>query len=75
VRLRIGSLLKPLESSKITDGQTLRALRVIWVLQRLGTPEARKQLESLAAGAPEERQTGEAKFALKCLDSLSQLSK
>jgi len=75
VRTRIGSLIKSLEEMKIPDGETLRALRVIWVLQRLGTPEARKHLGTLAAGAPEERQTKEAKFALEFLDRRLQLPK
>jgi hypothetical protein len=39
-------------------------LRAIEILERIGTPEARKGLEDLAKGIPEARQTQEAKAAL-----------
>jgi hypothetical protein len=42
----------------------VRALREIWVLQRLGTPEARAVLKALAGGLPEARQTQAARAAL-----------
>jgi WD40 repeat protein len=67
-RARIEKLLKPLNQWIVTDPDTLRALRAIWVLQRIGTPEARAVLEDLAKGAPEVRQTQEAKAALDFLD-------
>jgi len=46
----------------------MRNSRAIWVLERIGTPEARAVLEDLAKGAPEARQTQEAKAALDWLD-------
>ena len=68
VRSRIGKLLKPLDSWVVTDPDALRSLRAIWVLERIGTPEARAVLEDLAKGAPEVRQTQEAKATLDFLD-------
>ncbi|HVS36081.1 MAG TPA: hypothetical protein VMS17_10915 [Gemmataceae bacterium] len=65
---RIDKLLKPLGQWVVTDPDTLRSLRAIWVLERIGTPEARAVLEDLAKGAPEVRQTQEAKAALDFLD-------
>jgi len=44
---------------------TLRDLRAIMVLERIGSPEARKILELLARGAPAALQTREAKQALE----------
>ncbi len=45
----------------------LRQLRAIEVLERIGTPEARRLLETLAAGAAGARQTREARAALQRL--------
>jgi WD40 repeat protein len=67
-RKRITPLLKALDEWVVSDPETLRALRAVWVLQRIGTPEARAVLEKLAQGAPEARQTQEAKAALDWLD-------
>jgi hypothetical protein len=64
VRSRINQLLKTIGEWVVTDPDTLRSLRAIWVLERIGTPEARTILEGLAKGAPEARQTQEAKNAL-----------
>jgi WD40 repeat protein len=68
VRKRVQPLLKALEGWVIQDPDTLRTLRAIWVLQRIGTPEARTILEKLAEGAPAARPTREAKTALQLLD-------
>ena len=68
VRSRIVRLLKPHWEWVVTDPDLLRALRAIWVLERIGTPEAWAVLEDLAKGAPEARQTREAKAALDFLD-------
>ena len=67
-RARIRPLLKALDAWVVSDPDMLRALRAIWVLERIGTPEARAVLEDLAKGAPEARQTQEAKNALDFLD-------
>ncbi len=48
----------------------LRQLRAIEVLERIGTPEARRLLETLAAGAAGARQTREASAALQRLRSV-----
>jgi hypothetical protein len=68
VRSRINQLLKTIGEWVVTDPDALRSLRAIWVLERIGTPAARAVLEDLAKGAPEARQTQEAKAALNFLD-------
>ncbi len=50
------------------DAATLCSVRAIWVLQRIGTPEARALLERLAAGDPQARPTREAQAALARLN-------
>jgi WD40 repeat protein len=49
----------------VPEGETLRALRAIYILDRLGTPEARDMLKTIASGALGARQTREAKEALE----------
>jgi hypothetical protein len=75
VRSRIKPLLKALDEWVVTDPDLLRALRAIWVLERIGTPEARAVLEGLAQGAPEARQTKEAQAALDFLDKRAAAAK
>jgi len=75
VRSRIQPLLKTIGEWVVTDPDTLRSLRAIWVLERMGTPEARAVLEGLANGAPEARQTQEAKAALDFLDKRAATAK
>ncbi len=65
VRRRIERLLKDIE------GQHLRIMRAIEVLERLGTHEARRLLERLAGGAAEARLTREARAALGRLGRLA----
>jgi RNA polymerase sigma factor (sigma-70 family) len=66
VRRRVEALLAALKG--VPPPNTLRALRAVWVLERVGTPEARQLLGALAKGAPAARQTAEAKAVLDRLD-------
>jgi WD40 repeat protein len=70
LRRRAEPLLKALPGWIIRDPETLRIVRAIWVLQRIGSLEARAVLKNLAAGAPAARQTQEAKSALQYLDHI-----
>jgi hypothetical protein len=47
--------------------ETLRIIRAVMVLERIGRPEAKGVLETLAKGAPGARETEEAKAALERL--------
>jgi WD40 repeat protein len=51
--------------------ERLRILRLLEVLEHIGTPEAQQVLESLAKGAPEARLTQEAKASLDRLQKLA----
>jgi dipeptidyl aminopeptidase/acylaminoacyl peptidase len=51
----------------VPAANTLRDLRWVEVLERIGTPEARQVLEKLAKGAPESRLTREAEGTLERL--------
>jgi len=75
VRHRIQELMKRPEGWVVTDPDLLRTLRAIWVLESIGTPEARAVLEDLAKGAPEARQTQDAKSALDFLDKRAAAAK
>jgi dipeptidyl aminopeptidase/acylaminoacyl peptidase len=66
VRRRVERILEQRKRQTISP-LTLRSLRVIEVLERIGTPEARQVLETLARGAPENWPTQEAKAALERL--------
>ena len=66
-RARIAPLLKAAERWKVSDPEILRVLRAVWVLERIGTKEARQLLQRLANGAPAARQTVAAKAALQRL--------
>jgi hypothetical protein len=68
-RSRIEPLLKALDQWLVTDRETLRGLRAVWVLERIGSPDARAILKRLAGGAPEARLTKAAKSALGRLKS------
>jgi hypothetical protein len=63
VRRRIERLLARLDAVTVPP-EDLRGVRAVAVLERIGTPEARRLLEALAGGAPEARLTGEARAAL-----------
>jgi hypothetical protein len=63
-RERLEGLLNKLNFAVPPDGEVLRGLRAVWLLERLGTAEANKVLAKLADGAPGSRVTAEAKAAL-----------
>jgi WD40 repeat protein len=61
VRTRLKAIL---EAPAVPSDETLRTLRAIQVLERIGTDEAREVLKKLATGAEAARETLEAKDAL-----------
>ncbi|MFL5338805.1 MAG: hypothetical protein ACJ8F7_01445, partial [Gemmataceae bacterium] len=63
-RKRAERLLEKLQHGGPT-GDMLRSVRAVEVLERIGTPEARAMLQSLAGGAADARITLEAQSALK----------
>jgi RNA polymerase sigma factor (sigma-70 family) len=68
VRKRIEALLS--DPGKVRSAETLRHLRAVEVLERIGNQEARQILDTLSKGAPDARQTREAKAALARLSRL-----
>jgi hypothetical protein len=66
VRGRVQAILDALGG--VPPAGTLRTLRAIRALERVGTPEARRILRTLADGAAGARETREAKAALERLD-------
>jgi hypothetical protein len=66
VRRRVDSLLGKLDALP-SGPRRLREIRAVEVLERAGTPEARRLLERFAAGAPAARLTREANAALERL--------
>lgn len=62
VRRRAEAIVAELDPAK--SPARLRQLRAIEVLEYIGTPEAKKLLEKLAAGAPEARLTQETKASI-----------
>jgi hypothetical protein len=65
-RRRIQALLQRLRRP-VANAETRRGLRALAVLEDIGTPEARKVLEALAAGLPAARLTQEARESLERL--------
>ena len=63
VRLRAERVLGELNPSRLSP-DLLRALRALEVLERIGTPEARKVIDSLAKGSTHPRVQEEAKASL-----------
>jgi hypothetical protein len=66
VRERLGGLLQRLAGSKLTS-EELQFTRALWVLERIGSADARRLLEELAGGADGAPSTLTAKTALKRL--------
>ena len=56
---------KSISTSMILKGDRLRAYRAVEVLERIGTPEARRLLSTYARGAPGALLTTAAEAALK----------
>ena len=69
VRRRVERLLPKLEGPKTRPDQ-LRAIRVVEILEHIGSSEARGFLKTLAQGAPQALQTREAKQAVDRLKRL-----
>ncbi len=65
-RRRITAILERLDPAG--SPERLQAIRAVEVLERIGTPEAKRVLDRLAGGTPEARLTREAKAALERLD-------
>jgi WD40 repeat protein len=63
VRQRLDALLAGMAALRPGDG--LRGVRAVEVLERIGTPAARRCLEGLAGGEPETRLTREARSTLQ----------
>jgi hypothetical protein len=66
-RRRIEEVLNPLAAPAPPTGEALRAVRAVSLLERIGSPEARRVLAELAKGVPEARLTWEAKATLERL--------
>lgn len=61
-RRRVEALLERLAAAKLLP-ETIRQIRAVEALEAIGTSEARRLLENLAAGSPETRLTQEARAA------------
>jgi hypothetical protein len=66
VRRRAANLLDQMDAVALKP-ESIRTLRAMEVLERIGTPEAKQVLEGLARGAPGAKVTQEAEAALKRL--------
>ena len=64
-RRRLEEILNTL--SHVPGPETVRTIRAIMALERIGTPDAQAVLEALARGAPAARETEEAKASLERL--------
>ena len=67
IKRRLQTLLDSLSPAR--SEECLRAARGLAVLEQIGTPEARKVLETLAAGDPDAALTLEAKATLRRLEN------
>jgi WD40 repeat protein len=66
MRKRLEVLLNRLEQTPVRlSAEEIRQLRSVWVLEQIGSAEARGLLEDLANGEPEARITRDAKAALR----------
>jgi WD40 repeat protein len=62
---RVEAILAGLDAAALPEGEVLRGVRAVWVLERIGTPDARRLLAELATGVEPARLTREAKSALE----------
>jgi len=69
VRARAQMLLEAVDDPRQRSGQALRQLRAVYVLERIGSAEARALLAALAQGAPAATLTRRAAATLRRLDS------
>jgi hypothetical protein len=66
VQNRVERLLEKLSNQTLSP-EALRALRAVEVLEKAGTPHARKLLEAIAGGAPGAQLTEDALLAVRRL--------
>lgn len=66
-RKRLEVILNELPDWREKNPELLQQVRAVWVLQQIGTPEAKALLEKVAAGTPSARLTQKAKDALESL--------
>jgi WD40 repeat protein len=71
VHKRVEALLAKIESP-VQAPETLRTIRVVEVLEHMGSPEACTLLQRLASGAPEARLTRDARGALERSQALAE---
>jgi hypothetical protein len=64
-RRRLEALLARLVPTVPPEGDELRGLRAVWLLERIGSGEAKKILERLAGGTSSSQVTAEAEAALQ----------
>jgi WD40 repeat protein len=67
LRTRLEQLLAKLDPTVPPAGEVLRGLRCVWLLERIGTSDAKRLLSEVATGATGSRVTIEAKEALERL--------
>lgn len=64
---RVLALLDPLEPNLVGDYESQRLVRAVWVLERIGNPQAKDLLSKLSQGSEEALLTREAKASLQRL--------
>jgi WD40 repeat protein len=67
---RVKRILAAALDPVLSAGETLRQVRAVAVLERIGSADAKKLLEEIAGGAPDARVTKEAKVALERLTTM-----
>ncbi|HKB03155.1 MAG TPA: PQQ-binding-like beta-propeller repeat protein [Gemmataceae bacterium] len=66
-RERLETLLNKIDPAHPPAAEVLRGLRAVWLLERVGSADARRLLNEMATGASGSRVTAEAKAALERL--------